>query len=85
MVIFINEILIQMKERGSCEIQCMVKHSTAQISQWGKLLFWYGYLMSCLFPCFCEDSMPSLEIDLSILCMYSFMCDLILFFFLYTT
>lgn len=77
MVIFINEILTQMKGRGSCEIQCMVKHSPAQISQWGKLLFWYGYLISVFFPVlsnFCEDSMPSLEIDLSgcvciLLCM----------------
>lgn len=66
MVIFINEISTQMQERGSCEIQCMVKHSPAQISQWGKLLFWYGYLMSAFFPVlsnFCEDSMPSLEIS----------------------
>lgn len=88
MVIFINEISTHMKERGSCEIQCVVKHSTAQSSQWGKLLFWYSYLMSVFFPVlnnFCEDSMPSLEIDLSVFCMYSFMCDLILFFFLYTT
>lgn len=87
MVIFINEILTQMKERGSWEIQCMVKHSPAQISQWGKLLFWYGCSMSVFFLVlnnFCEDSMSSLEIDLCF-CMYSFMYDLILFFFLHTT
>lgn len=68
-VIFINEILTQMKGRGSSEIQCMVKHSPAQISQWGKLLFWHGYLLSVFFPVlnnFCEDAMPSLEIDLSV-------------------
>lgn len=44
--IFVNEVLTQMKERGSCEIQGMVKHSSSQISQWGKFLFWYGCLMS---------------------------------------
>lgn len=67
--IFINEISTQMKGRGSSEIQCMVKHSPAQISQWGKLLFWHGYLLSVFFPVlnnFCEDAMPSLEIDLSV-------------------
>lgn len=79
-VIFINEISTRMKERGSYEIQCVVKHSPAQISQWGKLLFWYGYLMS--FSLFwIISSMPSLETDLNVFCMYPFMCDLILFFF----
>lgn len=48
--IFVNEVLTQMKERGSCEVQCMVKHSPTQISQWGKFLFWYGCLMSVFFP-----------------------------------
>lgn len=48
--IFVNEVLTQIKERGSCEIQWMVKRSPTQISQWGKFLFWYGCLMSVFFP-----------------------------------
>lgn len=87
-VIFINEISTQMKGRESSEIRCMVKHSPALISQWGKLLFWYCYLISVFFPVlnnFCEDSMPSLEVDLSVFVYIFLMYDLILFSFLYTT